>query len=491
MSQHNIQTGELLQEQKQSQSLTRIQILAARLTEMPLEALLQRVETECLENPFLERSLPENSDEGFAAAGQDDGYAQDGDAQRDDALNDYRTEEDTPDYLLHPQNGGESTATMEYAETVSFYDHLKEQMGEYDLTPVQEKQMEYLIGSLEDSGLLSKSLYQIAEELTIYHDVDTTEEDMLHLLKLLWQFDPAGVGARSTQECLLLQIRRDVHNPHREAMLQVVDKMYDLFIRKRWDTIQQRLHLNDTEVEVLRENIRRLNPYPGTSLNESNTMGSRTITPDFIVETDEEGHIQLTLNEGDMPTLKLSQDIGNALSVYEGLKPSELSKSAREEMSFYRYYAEYGQTFISALAQRRENLMKTMAAIVQLQRRFFLEGDEAVLRPMKLDDVAQLAGLDISTVSRVNNEKYVQTEYGTFSLRWFFNRGSASLDGEEISVRKVKVALREIVGSEDKRKPLSDDRLTEALRAKGFDIARRTVAKYREQMGIPVARLRH
>ncbi len=444
-------------QQQQVQTLSPVQLMAAQLTEMSLDALLQKVENECMENPWLE-----SKSEPIASEGNEE----------DDSRYDYNSEDDIPDYLLKPVTEKKTAENWEWGDTFSFYDQLKNQVAEFELTDRQREILEYIIGSLDDDGLLRRPLYQLADEMSIYQNLDATEQEMEEVLHVLWQFDPPGIGARNLQECLLIQIQREEDNPHKELMEQVIELCYDDFMKKRWDRIQQRLKLSNLQVENLRENLLRLNPRPGTSLGEDSQRGSQQITPDFIVETDSYGNITLNLNDNKVPQLTISPDA-----------------TAQQDLPYIREYVERGQMFIHAMAQRRDNMLRTMKAIIQMQRPFFLEGDESLLRPMILEDVAQKTGLSISTISRVSNNKFVQTAYGIFPLRWFFNTG-ATLDGDQVSVRQLKSALKEMIQQEDKNKPLSDDRLTSLLQEKGFETARRTVAKYREQLGFPVARLR-
>ena len=291
---------------------------------------------------------------------------------------------------------------------------------------------------------------------------------------MVWQFDPPGIGARSLQECLLLQVQRDTHNPRRDLLLQMLGKCYDDFIHKRWERLQQRLHINKEQVQLLQRDILRLNPRPGATLESKSVERVQTITPDFLVDTNDDGSITVTLARGNRPSLIISPDAG-----HDG------------QDAFVRQYVERGQMFISILQQRSETMTRTMQAIVQLQKPFFLEGDETLLRPMKLDDVAQLTGYDISTISRVVNSKYVETAYGTYPLKWFFtHRATQNDDDTDVTARQVMAAMRHLIQEEDKQQPLSDERLMHLLHGQGFNVARRTVAKYRERMGIPVARMR-
>lgn len=483
MKQGNSQVQVQTLTQQQVQTLAAQQVLLVRLTEMPIDTLAQRVELECMENPWLEKQ--QNEDSYTATEGLPN-------TQGDDTAYDYRTEEDIPDYLLRTHNGAANVPeNVEYSDTQTFYDLLKEQMAEFDLTEHQQELMEYLIGSLDEDGMLKKSLYVLADEAEIYQGMQTNAAELEELLSVLWQFDPAGIGARNLQECLLIQIRRDEKNPYHQLLLQLVEKCFDDFTHNRWNKIQERLHLTSLQTDELRQEVRRLNPRPGSALGESTGAAMHQITPDFIVDTDDYGKITLSLNQGNLPDLVVSEDATEKLQAYEQLPQAEITKSVKEDMNYTRQYVERGQMFINALAQRRESMTRIMQAIIKLQRAFFLEGSENLLKPMILEDVAQKAGYDISTVSRVCSGKYVQTIFGTYPLKWFFSQKAIQkADGEEASTRQAMTALKELIDNEQPSDRLSDERLSLMMQEKGYNIARRTIAKYREQMGIPVARMR-
>ena len=493
MEQKNVLSQQLNQQQVQVQTLAPQQVLLARLTELPVDALRQRVENECMENPWLEHSREDEDDAGNAEQGGSDssGLADGEDMGTDERMGDYGNEDEIPDHLLNYPSGNNRPENMDYRSTLSFYDHLKDQIHEYDLTPHQQQVMEYLIGSLAEDGMLPKSLEQLADEAEIYQGIPTSSRELEQLLHILWQFDPPGIGARSLQECLLLQILRATHVRYRKEATEVLRSCYDDFMHKRWDRIGQRLHMDERTMEGVKREILRLNPHPGFSLSEQDNSTEQHITPDFIVETDSEGNITMTLNEGDLPTLTISEDATERLAAYDRKTGKQLSRSELEEMHFTRRYVERGQMFIQALIQRRETMTRTMRAIIQWQRNFFLEGDESMLRPMTLEDIADRTGYDISTISRVSNSKYVQTNFGVYPLKWFFLRKSSTGNHDgELTQREVMAQLSALVDAEDKAHPLSDDRLAELMSEKGFPIARRTVAKYRGMMNIPSARMR-
>ncbi|MCR4591652.1 MAG: RNA polymerase sigma-54 factor, partial [Bacteroidaceae bacterium] len=416
MAQDNKQTQNQVQvqaqQQVQVQTLSPQQVMLVRLTEMPLEALQQRIENECLENPWLEKAPsldPSPEEEGSWAV---EGPLSSERVEGGEASYDYRSEDDIPDYMLRPTYSKNVPENVEYGDTLTFYDQLKAQIADFDLTEREKTLLEYLIGELDGNGLLGKPLVQIIDEAEIYQGIETSEKEMQKVLGVLQQFEPAGVGARSLQECLLLQIKRDEKNPAQHLMLQVIEKYYDDFLHKRWERIQQHLKLSAIQLEELKHEIKRLNPRPGSSMGERSVMIGHQITPDFIVDTDEDGHISMQLNVGNTPALIISPDAEEKLEAYEKQKDQQLSKAMQEDIRFTREYVERGRIFIDALAQRRESMIRTMKAIIKLQRPFFLEGDDTLLKPMKLEDVAPLAGYDISTVSRVCNSKYVQTPFG-------------------------------------------------------------------------------
>ncbi len=481
------QTG--TQVQTQTQTLSPQQLLVRQLTELPIEALYERVDQELSENVALERDS--NEADGFGdEAGAADGY--DSGAEDDsgyDSAADYSSPDDVPDNI----SGGyrhDSPDTV-VGETLSFYDQLEEQIGFFHLSEHEEEVLRYIIGSLDDDGLLRVSLQQMQDELEVYHNISTSQTELERLLEVLQHFEPAGVGARSLQECLLLQVKNaaDRQSPVKQRLLLLLTKQFDNLILNRWDRIAHNMKLSDAEVARLQHEVRRLNPRPGSSMGEALGRNLQQITPDFIVDTDPYGHQTMSLNNGRIPPLRVSPDDLAFLNSFQGLDVKTLSRSQREGITYLRERVDKAQGFIDAIKQRQETLTLTMQAIMRMQQPFFESGDETVLRPMTLEDVAQQTGLHLSTISRVSNSKWVQTPFGIYPLRWFFT-SAAKLDGDEVSIRSIKAALKELVADEDKRHPLTDDALALALQQRGFDVARRTVAKYRTVMGIPIARMR-
>ena len=372
-------------------------------------------------------------------------------------------------------------------------------MGELDLTAEERDVLEYIIGSLDDDGLLRKPLDSICDELAIYHNIDITEKDAKRILKILQGFDPAGIGAQSLRECLLIQIERreerlrvgerssGMRGEVLELMKRVIEEYYDDFMQKRWGLIAERMNISEEQMADVCREILKLNPKPGASMGETMNRSIDEITPDFIVDTLDDGTITFSLNSGRVPELRVSESFNETLITNENEK---MNKREKEALLYVRDKVERAKNYIEAIKQRRRTLYLTMKAIIEIQRKFFLDGDEADLKPMALKDIAERTGLDISTISRVSNEKYAQTRWGIFKLRFFFSEGVKTESGEALSNRRMKVVLKEIIDAEDKRKPLSDETIKKMMEERGYPIARRTVTKYREQLGIPVARLR-
>ena len=508
MTQKLIQTQE--QKLQQLQRLSAQQMLQVKMLEMPLNELEDNINAELDDNPALET---ENPDDALMGEGNEDRSAlDDSDNSNDDefgddayeaqsekeerkdeldqALESIGKDDQMPDYNTDRYNTQNADyEEMVYGDTTSFYDKLKEQMDMQILTDKEKQIMEYLIGSLDEDGLLRKDLDSICDELIIYHNIDVSEKEIEHVLHKLQSFDPAGVGGRSLQECLLLQVKRLPKGVLRKTMEEVFEDYFDEFTKKHWDKIKSGLELNETQLETLKDEIRKLNPKPGASLGETDGRNMQQINPDFIVDTADDGTITFTLNRGNMPELTVSPSFTDMIETYKKHK-DQMSRRDKEALLYAKEKVDKAQGFIEAIKQRRHTLIITMKAIIDIQRQFFLDGDEADLKPMILKDVAERTKLDISTISRVRIEKYVQTKWGIFPLKFFFTDSYTTEDGEELSTRKIKIALQHLIENEDKKKPLSDDAISKVMKEKGFPIARRTVAKYREQLGIPVARLR-
>lgn len=481
------------QAQQQVQTLSPQQILVVKLLELPTLELEERIHSELLDNPALEEGKEPSEDH----EDHEDNFATDEDGEpnsdygEDLSLGDYRTEDDIPDYKLQENNRskGETPEEIPFSDNVSFYETLKEQLDMQNLTPEEKQLGEYLIGSLDDDGLLRKSTESLIDELAIYQGIYTSPEQLEHVLSIIQDFDPAGIGARSLQECLLLQIQRKENSPLKQIELDIIGKCCDEFTRKNKDKIIQKLGITEEQYNAATAELTKLNPRPGSSLGETIGKNLQQIIPDFIVDTEDDGTVTLTLNNRNVPELRLSREFTEMLNEHTRNKANQ-SKESKDALMFLKQKVDAAQGFINAVKQRQQTLLSTMQAIIDLQLPFFQDGDESRLRPMILKDVAERAKLDISTVSRVSNSKYVQTNFGIYPLKFFFSDGYTTESGEELSVREIKRILKECVDNENKEKPYTDDELADMLKAKGYPIARRTVAKYRQQLNIPVARLR-
>ena len=483
---HQIQT----QAQQLAQTLSPQQILVVKLLELPTMELEERVRAEILDNPALEEGkdiTEQDPSEEFDADFNDDNSYTD----EDISLGDYRTEDDIPDYKLqeHNRSKGEVAEEIPFSDSVSFYEMLLEQLQMQHLTEEEKIMAEYLIGSLDDDGLLRKGIQTLIDELAIYRGIYTNEKEIERILFIIQDFDPAGIGARSLQECLLLQLKRKPESPVKKIEVEIVEKYCDDFTRKNKEKIMQRMNLTEEIYDEAINELAKLNPRPGSSLGDIVGKNFQQIIPDFLVDTDEEGNVTFTLNNGNVPELHLSREFNELLEEHTTNKENQ-SKDSRDAFLFLKQKVDAAQGFINAIKLRHQTLLTTMQVIIDLQRPFFQEGDETLLKPMILKDVAEKAKLDVSTISRVSNSKYAQTNFGIFPLRFFFSDGYTTEEGEELSVREIKQLLKESVDHENKENPYNDDELADILREKGYPIARRTVAKYRQQLNIPTARLR-
>lgn len=470
------------QQQKAKQRLTPQQLLVGQMIEKPIDQLREFVEKKVLENPALESS-PKEEDEWGGGMGENqtppDNSSLSLTDNHDGSTSDDRYDNDVPIPIYNTQR-----TDITYGDTTSFYDKLKEQMGEHELDSQQQEIMKYLIGSLDNDGLLRKDTETICDELAIYYSIDATANEVETVLTILQRFDPPGVGAHNLRECLLLQIERKKPSWIKTITKQIVTNYFDDLLKNHWRKLQNVLHLSDEDKEAIQSEIRKLNPKPGSSLGEVQGFNIHQITPDFIVDTNDDGSVSFSLNQGDLPDIAVSETYIDILN-----NTKNMSKRDREALPILRKDLESAKGLIDAIQQRQHTLQATMKAIIRRQRKFFQDGDEADLRPMILKDIADDTGLDISTISRVTNEKYAQTRWGIFRLRFFFT-DRYEKDGEEMSTRKIKLALREIIDHENKQHPLTDAKLEEEMKKKGFPIARRTIVKYREQMKIPKSSLR-
>lgn len=493
MKQELTQVQTQQQQQVLTQTLSPQQVLQVRLLELSTNELEERVRTEMDDNPALEIDGNETSEEDYSVetgADEVDSEADFEQEERQDALQDVLNNLGSDDEMPYYRDNSPEESNIVYGESRSFYDELKDQMCDYDLSDTEKDVMEYLIGSLDDDGYLRRNTDIIADELALYHNIDVEKEDVDRVLQVLQSMDPAGIGARDLQECLLLQISRmeDEQRPAQADVLalmrKVVEDMFREFTLKHWDKIGKELGIGEERQEMLFRELCRLNPKPGSSFNEVVGKSLQQITPDFIVDTHDDGNISFYVNHANMPQLMISDTFETILN------DKSTSKAVKEAQDYAKSKITAANNFIDAIKLRYQTMYATMKAIIERQRAFFDDGDEASMKPMILKDIAQRTGLDISTISRATKGKYVQTRWGTYPLRAFFNDAYVTADGEEASTIAIKQALKDIIEAENKKKPLSDQKLTALLAEKGYPIARRTVAKYREQLNIPVARLR-
>ena len=473
--------------QKLEQRLSPQQIQLMKLLQVPTMELDQRIKQELEENPALEEGEDFDENEDYEDFDGDDDYNEN-DNDVDINLDDY-FDEDSPDYKTQVNNRSrdDEERVIPLSGEQTFQERLTEQLYLLDLTEKQFIIADTIIGNLDESGYLNREIEAIVDDLAFSMNVMTTEEEIEEVLKVVQDLEPAGVGARDLQECLILQLKRNQGGDiTKYTAIKILQNHFEEFTKKHYAQIQKKLEIEEEDLKEAIDVIIKLNPKPGGSMREA-ARNHQQIIPDFIL-TEFEGDIDLQLNSRNAPELKVSRDYETMLRNYsEGAKTS---RSDKEALQFVKQKLEGAKWFIDAIKQRQNTLLLTMNAILNYQRNYFLTGDETHLKPMILKDIADQVGLDISTISRVANSKYVQTNHGIFPLKYFFSESLSTDSGEEVSTREVKKILSEAIGAESKRKPLTDEKLAELLQEKGYNIARRTVAKYREQLNIPVARLR-
>ncbi len=450
--------------------------------------LEQRIKKELEENPALEEAEGHGDEENY-----NDDEATDNQEENQDefSIEDYIEDDETPAYRLNASNYSKDDKREEIplSSESTFRSHLENQLGLYSLDERRQMLAEHILGNLDEDGYLRRRLDAIVDDLVFTQNIKTDESELYELLQIIQEFDPPGVGARDLQECLLLQInRKDQNSKAFQLASKIIKDHFKEFIKKHYDKIVKRLNISEEELREAINEILKLNPKPGSLYSDSTTNSSYQIVPDFILDY-VDGEFVLSLNSRNIPDLKLNRGYCEMLENYTANK-SEKSKKNKETLNFVKQKIDSAKWFIDAIVQRQNTLMLTMNAILEFQKEFFEEGDETRLKPMILKDIAEMTGLDISTVSRVANSKYIQTHFGIFPLKYFFSEGLQNEAGEEVSTREIKTILKECIDNEDKRKPLTDEKLASILKEKGYNIARRTVAKYREQLNIPVARLR-
>jgi|TARA_R110000737_G_scaffold342281_1_gene367000 RNA polymerase sigma-54 factor len=471
--------------QRLEQRLSPQQIQLMKLLQVPTMELDQRIKQEIEENPALEEGA-EEIDEDDREDDYDENDKEDSDEDFD--LSDY-LDDDNADYKTSNSNHSkdDEDRVIPLSSGQSFQERLTEQLHLLDLNDKEFMIADTIIGNLDESGYLNREMEALVDDLAFSANLECTEAEIVKILKLIQELDPAGVGARDLQECLLIQIERKQDGDiTKYTAKKILQDYFEEFTKKHYDKIQAKLEIGDKDLKEAIAEIIRLNPKPGGSMKEA-SKNMQQIIPDFMI-TEFEGKLELSLNGRNAPDLKVSKGYEQMLRTYsEGAKTS---KSEKEAVTFVKQKLDGAKWFIDAIKQRQNTLLGTMTAIMNYQREFFLTGDETNMKPMILKDIAEIVNLDISTISRVANSKYVQTNYGIYSLKYFFSESLSTDSGEEVSTREVKKILSEAINVEMKKKPLTDEKLTELLKEKGYNIARRTVAKYREQLNIPVARLR-
>jgi RNA polymerase sigma-54 factor len=491
-------------QQKLLQKLSPQQIQLMKLLQIPTAHLEERIKEELEENPALELGNEEKGDqdedfemgnepETYDEAGGEDEYEMSGaeDEYGNIDISEYISEGDDEiaDYKMRDENYPEmdEQKTLPYKVETSFHEMLLDQLGMLSLDEKSFKIAEQIVGSIDDDGYLRREISSIADDLAFRQNVEASDAEIEEIIKRVQHFDPPGVCARDLQECLLLQLQRQlVEGKEVSLAILVLEKYFEEFTKKHYEKIQRGLNLSDEDLKEVINAIIKLNPKPGGNVGEINKAESY-IVPDFFI-VNNNGTLELTLNSRNAPDLRISEGYRDMLKDYD--KGSKKDKRQKEAVLFIKQKIDSAKWFIDMIRQRQHTLLSTMDAIMNYQKEFFLTGDQTNLKPMILKDIAEMTGLDISTVSRVANSKFVQTEFGNYRLKFFFSESLSTESGEDVSPREVKKILSDLIEGEDKKKPLSDERLTELLQEKGYNIARRTVAKYREQLNIPVARLR-
>lgn len=474
-------------QQKLQQKLSPQQIQLIRLLELPAIELEERIKHELEDNPALEEGKETTDD--FDAT--EDSFDEPAPAEQDTdlSLGDYLNEDDIPDYKLREMNGTvNKKEDIPFSVGESLNECLLEQLGLRELSAKDAKTAEYIIGNIDDDGYLRRDLSSIADDLIFQESQDVSSAEVEKILTIIQDFEPAGVGARDLQECLLIQLEKRVPSDTMEMALMILKNYFEEFTRKHYDKILRGLNIDEETLKKAIREIVSLNPKPGSSWGDSIATALSQVIPDFVVEANG-GELTLIMNNRNVPDMRVNREYSEMFQDYAGNKENQ-SSDMKDAVMFVKQKLDSAKWFIDAIRQRQETLRRTMETIIILQHDFFLTGDESSLHPMILKDVAERSGYDISTISRVSNSKYVQTNFGIYPLKYFFSESMQTDSGEEISTREVKKIMKDHIDSEDKRKPLTDEELASILKKTGYIIARRTIAKYREQLGIPVARLR-
>jgi len=475
-------------QQKLLQKLSPQQIQMIKLLEVPTLQIEERIKKELEENPALEEGQEEEELNTDVEEEQFDEKDKD---QDEFTIDDYIEEDDIPDYRLQAKNYSkdeEKRTEIPFSVGFSFQEHLESQLGLRDLNENQKILGKYILGNIDEDGYLRRELINIVDDLAFLQNLETTESELEEVLKVIQDLEPAGVGARTLRECLMLQIeKRDKSHHSMNLAYTILDQYFEEFTKRHYDKIISRLGISENDLKTAIDEVLKLNPKPGGVYSDPFNKTSQPIIPDFILELSEDG-FDLHLNSRNLPELRLSSAYREMLQSYS--QDRSQKKEMKDAVQFVKQKIDSAKWFIDAIRQRQNTLLLTMNAILEYQQEYFIDGDETKLKPMILKDVAEMTGLDISTISRVANSKFIQTHFGIFPLKFFFSEGLQTDSGEEVSTREIKRILQDCIENEQKRRPLTDERLTEILQEKGYQIARRTVAKYREQLNIPVARLR-
>jgi RNA polymerase sigma-54 factor len=478
---------------KLSQKLSPQQIQLMKLIQLPTQAFEQRLQEELVENPALEESGKEDNYEAddYEVNTNDDDY-DDYDNEHIDTqdinIDEYLSNDETPDYKYQANNysDDDDDKSLPFAAPISFHQDLINQLNTFILSDDERDIAEFLVGSIDDMGYIRRTIQDIVDDMAFTQAIYTDEATVERILHLVQDLEPAGVGARDLQECLLLQLKHKTPSDSIALAIQVIEQQFEAFSKKHYDKLLQKFDINQQQLRKAIDEIEKLNPKPGGSFDGNQKMVEH-IVPDFTIRI-MDGELELLLNGRNAPELHVSKDYQEMLQSYKDT--SEKSNAQKDAVQFIKQKLDSAKWFIDAIKQRQETLYVTMNAIMFYQQEYFLDGEETKLRPMILKDIADMVGLDISTVSRVANSKYVDTPYGTKLIKEFFSESMTNDQGEEVSTIEIKNILQQVISEEDKKKPLPDDQLAEILKEKGYPIARRTIAKYREQLDIPVARLR-
>ena len=474
-------------QQKLQQKLSPAQIQVIKMLEVPTLELEERIRQELEENPALEEGAELTND-----ADADDDFGMDDGGNNDDFdPEEYMADDDIPDYKLKANNTSKDDKYTEipFSAGMTFHEFLIDQIGLMQITEHERMLIEYVIGNIDEEGYLRRSPEAMVDDIVFQAGVQTTDEEMYRIIRLVQELDPAGVGATTLQECLQLQLERKDRSDTIKLAIRVIKDYFEEFSRKHYDKIQRGLDMDDVMLKKVMTEITHLNPKPGNAWGGNILEKSMaTIVPDFILENDE-GQLSVTLNNSNIPELRVNSTYNDMFQDYAASKQNQ-SREMKDAVMFVKQKIDSARWFIDAIKQRQQTLLTTMMAIVEFQEEFFIEGDDTYLKPMILKDIADLTGYDISTISRVSNSKYIQTEFGIYPVKYFFSESMTNDSGEEVSTREIKKILQDCVDNEDKRKPLNDEALADVLKTKGYIVARRTVAKYREQLNIPVARMR-